>query len=295
MAYPSCGQGLAHRDQLVPGPGRLETARIEDVAAVPEPGDVGLGLHRVPPALEGVGLDERVDHVGEVVVVQPAGIEVVERAEEPGGGELGDPDRVEQGDVRGSAFGHGVDENVMQILQLDGGDAQRGLRRTGVPHQALPRPFGHDDPELGATPVALDPVWVDEAAVSPLPEDRALLGELGQRSVHRRPADVEAGTQLVLGGKLAVRPVLAAEDLLQQQGLELDIDRQRLVWVDHAGHPGPPAVPPAGGVIVPHRRAVIAGGPVSRDTRIAAATAGPRRGAPDRRHDRPSAAERQRA
>lgn len=60
-------------------------------------------------------------------------------------------------------------------------------------------------------------------------EHYALGGQVSQRMGDRGPAQAEPLAQLMLGGQAAVRPVGAAQDLLGEQGLELLVQRDRLV------------------------------------------------------------------
>src|SRR5215216_9643 len=71
--------------------------------------------------------------------------------------------------------------------------------------------------------------------------------QLGQRPGHRRPADPVPLAQLVLGGKPPVRPVAAIQDLLEQQRLELEVDRYGQLGIDGHGSPLAKTVPPGVG------------------------------------------------
>jgi hypothetical protein len=65
-----------------------------------------------------------------------------------------------------------------------------------------------------------------------MPQDHTLLHQLRESPVDRSPADTVSGAQLVLGRKALPGSVATAQDLLQQQRLELEVDRDRLLRID---------------------------------------------------------------
>src|SRR4029453_8666927 len=72
-------------------------------------------------------------------------------------------------------------------------------------------------------------------------------GQLRQGPGDRRPTDAVALAQLVLGGEPPVRPVAALQDLLEQQRLELEVDRYGQLGIDGHGSPLAKTVPPGVG------------------------------------------------
>jgi hypothetical protein len=65
-----------------------------------------------------------------------------------------------------------------------------------------------------------------------MPQDHALLGELGESPADRRSADRVALAELVLGREPLAGAVGAGQDLLQQKRLQLEVERDRLARVD---------------------------------------------------------------
>jgi len=70
-------------------------------------------------------------------------------------------------------------------------------------------------------------------------EDHALVGELREGAADGCPADVVLLAELVLGRQAVTRAVAPAEDLLEEQGLELEVERDRLCRID-GDRPLPP-------------------------------------------------------
>ena len=200
---------------------------------VPEPGHVGEGGDAERPALVPVGGDERAEEVHLVLVSHPGVVQILEGIEEPGGGELRRPDRVEDREVRRLPFRDGMGQRLVQRRSRDGDDVDLDRSVGAVPDHPRPGAFlGHHHANLGLVGPPVEPMRVDERPTAPVPENDALLGELRQRAAHRCPADLVAVAELVLGGELSVPPVDAAEDLLQKHRLQLEVEGNRLVRID---------------------------------------------------------------
>ena len=77
-----------------------------------------------------------------------------------------------------------------------------------------------------------EPVRVDEGAATPVAEDDSLLRELRQRACDGRPADRVLRAELMLRREPLLHAVATAENLLEQQRLQLVVERNRLRRVD---------------------------------------------------------------
>jgi glycogen debranching enzyme len=67
-------------------------------------------------------------------------------------------------------------------------------------------------------------------------EKHTLVGELRERTAHGRPADAVLLAELVLGGETVIRAVATTEDLLEEERLQLVVERDRLLGIDrHLG------------------------------------------------------------
>ena len=98
----------------------------------------------------------------------------------------------------------------------------------GVADQLLPRAVGgNDDADLRVVAAAAEPQRVDEGAAAAVAQDHALGGQLGQRAIDRCAADAVELAQLVLGRQAIVRAVPPFEDPVDDQRLELLVDRNR--------------------------------------------------------------------
>ena len=100
-------------------------------------------------------------------------------------------------------------------------------------------PSGRITRSSGTAPVPVHPVRVHERAPPAVADDHPLGGQLRQRPGHRRPADLVLFAQLMLGGETAIQPVAAFQDLLEQQRLELEVDRYGQLRIDGHGTPPP--------------------------------------------------------
>ena len=132
-------------------------------------------------------------------------VQVLECVEEPRRRELGRPDGVEHGEVGRLSFRDRVGQRLVQPRSRDGDDVNLDRSLGAVPDHPRPRAFlGHDDADLGLIGSPAEPVRVHERPAPPVPEDHAFLGELRERAAHRRPADLVAVAELVLGRELSV-------------------------------------------------------------------------------------------
>ncbi len=82
--------------------------------AEPEAGNVGERGDAEGPAVVAVRGDERIEEVDLVLVTHPALVQVLERIEESGGGELRRPDRVEDREVGRLPFRDGMGQRLVQ-------------------------------------------------------------------------------------------------------------------------------------------------------------------------------------
>ena len=173
-----------------------------------------------------------------MLVPDPVLVEVFERVEEAGRRELGRPDGVDHGEVRRDALGHRMSEHLMEGFAWNREDADLVVLPRRVADHVRPRAFRRDDDaDLRLIGSAAQPVRVHERPAAPVAQDDPFLGELGERAGHGCPADPVPIAQLVLGRQTVLRPVAPAEDLLQKQRLELEVDRDRLCRIDR--HPSP--------------------------------------------------------
>ena len=92
-----------------------------------------------------------------------------------------------------------------------------------------PRSLRNDYPHLGLVWAAPEPVWVDERPPAPVAEDHALVCELRERAAHRRSTDAVLLAELMLRRQPVSRSVPAAQNLLQEERLELVVERDRLL------------------------------------------------------------------
>ena len=102
------------RPEVGPGRGGSRPSVSSVVAAIPEPGDVRERRDAEGPAVVPVHAHERSEEVDLVLVADPALVQLLERVDEAGSGELGSPDVVEERDVGRQPFGDGVRERVVQ-------------------------------------------------------------------------------------------------------------------------------------------------------------------------------------
>jgi hypothetical protein len=98
-----------------------------------------------------------------------------------------------------------------------------------------------DDAEAGERPERRDDQHeVGQPDVGESKVQHPWVGEpLAQRPGDRRPADPMPFAQLVLGGEASIQPVVAFQDRLDQQRLELEVDRYRQRGIDRHGTPPP--------------------------------------------------------
>ena len=67
-------------------------------------------------------------------------------------------------------------------------------------------------------------------------QDHALVGELRERAAHRGPAELVAIAELVLGRQpVGGGRVVTAQDLFEEQRLQLEVERNRLLRIDRHG------------------------------------------------------------
>ncbi len=228
------GERLARRSQLGPGGRRCEVDRLQLPPAVPEPARVGEGRDAEGLALVAVRPHERLEKVDLVLLPYPVLAQLLQRVDETGGRELGSPDRVDHGQVRRLALGNGMREGLMQRLARDLDDADLSSRPGCIADHPRPGTLGRDDDaDLGLIRSTAEPVGIDERAAATVAKDHALVRELGERTSHRRATELVARAQLVLGRKAIVgATVVPAQDLLQKQRLQLEVERNRLLGID---------------------------------------------------------------
>jgi hypothetical protein len=70
-------------------------------------------------------------------------------------------------------------------------------------------------------------VGVHERTAPPVPENHALVGQLRERPCHGRSTDPIPIAELVLGRKPLFAVVPAAEDLFEEERLQLEVERDR--------------------------------------------------------------------
>ena len=201
-------------------------------AAAREACDVRERRHPVRASLVPVGSHQRLEEVVHPLTAHPLRIEILEGVQEAVDSELGNPHRVENGEVRCLSVRHRVRQCLMQCRERHGEEVHLDIVVGGVKDQLPPRAFRDDDPNLGLVWTAAEPVRVDERAAAPVANDDPFLGELRQSAADRRPADSELLTELVLGREAVNRPVAAAQDLLQEERLELVVERDWLLGID---------------------------------------------------------------
>ena len=231
------GQGAAGGPQLGPGRRRVQPERLQRGPPIPEAGHVGLRVDGEGAPLGTAGQHQRRQEVVLVLPGDPALVQLLQWRQEPGGGELGHPDRVEDGQVGTEALGDRVGQGLVELMQLHRGHAEPRVGRRGPSDQPLPGPLRDDHPQLRAAPVPVHPVRVHERPPPAVADDHPLGGQLRQRPGHRRPADPVPFAQLVLGGEPPIQPVAAFQDLLEQQRLELEVDRYGQLRIDGHGTP----------------------------------------------------------
>ena len=163
-----------------------------------------------------------------MLVPEPILIEVVELAQKAVGGELRDPDGVEYREIRRLPLGDCMRQDLMERPQRHRDQVDLKLVRSGVAEEISPRPLRDDDSNLRLIRPPREPMRIDEGSPPPMTEDDALICELRQRAADRRSADRVLVAQLVLGRQAGLRAVATAENLLEEQRLELVVDRDRL-------------------------------------------------------------------
>ena len=145
--------------------------------------------------------NEGLDEVLAILVVEPAGVEVVERKQEPGFGEVGDECLVDQRHVGGTTFGDRSQQGVAK-LGIVGYRNVDAVWRCGRLGDGLHQRFlGHGDAQLIACGSCRDPMRADETPLAPGADDDPFIGQLGEGTMDRRSADAVALAQLMLGGK----------------------------------------------------------------------------------------------
>jgi hypothetical protein len=167
-----------------------------------------------------------------VHVPDPVAVDVLEGIEKAGDRELGNPDGVDDGDVRGLPLGDRVSEHVVEGRKRHGDGVHLDPARRRVANHLAPDALRDHDAHLRLVGPAPQPVGVHEGPPAAVAEDHPLLGELGERAAHRRATDPVVVTELVLGREPVAGSVAAFEDLLQQQRLQLEVERDRLRGVD---------------------------------------------------------------
>ena len=99
VAMPAVGERAGDGPKLVPRARRLEPELGELAAAVPDPRDGAERGDAERAAAGAIRRDQRLEEVDLVLVAHPVLVEILERVEEPGRGELRDPDRIEDREI----------------------------------------------------------------------------------------------------------------------------------------------------------------------------------------------------
>ena len=219
--------------QLLPRLRRIGTNAFELAPPVPEPGDVGDGGDSERAGLIAAGCDERLEEVGLELLANPPLVQLLEGEEEACACELGDPHGVDDGEIRGLSFRHRVRDDPVEVGSWDRDDVDLDVVRSCLADHGSPRTLRDDDAYLPQARATRDPVRVDERAAPPVPQHHALLGELGESADSRRSADAEALAELVLRRQPVSWAVLPAQDRLQEERLQLEVEGDRLLSVDH--------------------------------------------------------------
>jgi hypothetical protein len=151
-------------------------------------------------------------------------------------GELRDPDRIEDGKVGGLPVGDRMGQRLVERRQRHGHEVDLNVVRSGVVDELAPGAFGDDDAHLGLVGAPAQPVRIHERPAATVAEDHAFVRELREGAAHGRPADPVLVAELVFGRETVARAVAAAENLLQEERLQLVVERDRLLGIDrHLG------------------------------------------------------------
>jgi hypothetical protein len=196
-------------------------------------GNVGEGRHAERPAGIAVRFHERREEVDLVLASDPSLVQLLERVEEARAREFPDPDRVEQREIRSASLGDGVCQYLVQRGARDGNQVDLELVLRGLEDELPPGAFGRDhDAHLRLIGPASQPMRIDEGAAPPLPKHDPVFGELREGAAHRRSADRVEVAQLVLRRQPLARSVVAGQDLLDEERLELDVEGNGLPGID---------------------------------------------------------------
>ena len=157
--------------------------------------------------------------------------------QEPVHGEFRDPDRVEDGKIGRLPVRNRVGQRLVQRREGNRDQVDLDVVGGGVADQLSPRAFRDDDAHLRLVGAAAQPVRVDERPAAPMAQDDPFLGELRERAGHGCSADPILLAELVLGGEPVAGAVPTAENLLEEERLQLVVERDRLLGIDR--HLGP--------------------------------------------------------
>ena len=239
--HPTVSDRTRRGGEVRPRARHVEPGVGQHVAPEPQPGDVGFRLHGDHVSVERVTGDQRLEEVAAVLRIDPTRRKLVERPEKPGGGKLADAHGIDHRHVRAPTLGDGANEDLMEILEVDDGDVEADLAVGGGTQHRRPRPLGHDQAQLRERGVGAQPVRIDVRPAPTVAQDHPFLGKLGEGAMHRRAADPVLRAQVVLGRQLLVHVVATGDDLLEEDRLQLLVDRDRAAPIDrpHGVRPAP--------------------------------------------------------